>query len=821
MPSAQGHITVRRRAQDGTDGSDAVRYWVIPSATQVKRAQDGTMYPNTVTCEKRKQSGDSAPVVTSEGILYYQIGYNDGSMTTRSAYGSSGIKVTSTMAWIKFMLDVSQVQVASETVSIVADGKGVSSVKEWYLRSTKNTGVKNTDSGWQLNTVPQLTDTYKYLWNYEEIVLTDGTTIKTPASLIGVYGRGIKSVTNYYLATTASSGVTTSTVGWTTGIQSPTPDKRYLWNYEIITYDDDSTTVTAPHIICVYGQKGDPGKDGNNGDDGEDAVRYWLVPSVTSISKSKTGVFQPSGVTCKVMRQIGSGTAGEVTTMFVRYKCTYTNNLAMSWKKLSNGATISVSGYARSVEIELYMNGSVGNEAVGTGVCLDRVSIPVVIDGNDGDDGEQGIQGCIYRRSRFATGFQYRNDSTIKTDGLRYIDLVYLMTNSSIFASKAKWFRCKKTHISNSSNAPQLTSDGTESWLEYWEPLNSLEPTYTPFLMADDAIITLMQSNQLLIENDEGVITAGLSGSNSGKNIRIWAGSSTPDNAPFRVDVNGALVATKANITGTIYATDGTIAGFKISGSMITNAGFDNDAAIIIRNDERNVVAAIGGNILPSSLGGLRAIARFQNNENADYWGDTNYGVIMSAKGASQDNIALAIEGGCVQGLALKTMFVGLDNITQATKPTYVSKTIGREVNSVLAVTEYKYRASATNSNGSPAGYSTETREVRLTLPTMEHYDDGHIIFIKRGNNNGNVIKVYPGTTYRLVANSSYTGFTNTFGRSVILNDNNTYNTPSDPMQIKSEGDAMILVYHRALQVTIGSTTYHGVWVQHKCPREW
>lgn len=633
MPSAQGHITVRRRAKDGTDGSDAVRYWVIPSATQVKRAQDGTMYPNTVTCEKRKQSGDSAPVVTSEGILYYQIGYNDGSMTTRSAYGSSGIKVTSTMAWIKFMLDVSQVQVASETVSIVADGKGVSSVKEWYLRSTKNTGVKNTDSGWQLNTVPQLTDTYKYLWNYEEIVLTDGTTIKTPASLIGVYGRGIKSVTNYYLATTASSGVTTSTEGWTTGIQSPTPDKRYLWNYEIITYDDDSTTVTAPHIICVYGQKGDPGKDGNDGDDGEDAVRYWLVPSVTSISKSKTGVFQPSGVTCKVMRQIGSGTAGEVTTMFVRYKCTYTNNLAMSWKKLSNGATISVSGYARSVEIELYMNGSVGNEAVGTGVCLDRVSIPIVYDGNDGGQGKQGLQGCIYRRSKFATGIQFHNDSELETTGLRYIDLVYLMRDSSVFASRAVWFRCKKTHTSTADNQPKLNDEDRTKWDAYWEELNSLEPTYTPFLMADDAIITLMQSNQILITNDDGVVTAGFSGSNSGKKIRIWAGSQLPDDAPFRVDVLGALFSSNANITGKITATSGKIAGFNISGNSLTNGpDFNNDACIIFRNDTHHTFAGIGGNVLPS-MSGLKAVARFENEDYNNFWGlGRNIAMLLSAK---------------------------------------------------------------------------------------------------------------------------------------------------------------------------------------------
>lgn len=158
----------------------------------------------------------------------------------------------------------------------------------------------------------------------------------------------------------------------------------------------------------------------------------------------------------------------------------------------------------------------------------------------DGTPGLQGLQGCIYRRSKFATGFMFRNDSELETAGLRYIDLVYLMSEqNSVLASKAKWFRCRETHHSSEDNAPQLTSKGTEPWLKYWEPLNDLEPIYTPLLLADDAIITLMQSNQILITNDDGVITAGFSGSNSGKKIRIWAGSQLPDDAPFRVDVFG------------------------------------------------------------------------------------------------------------------------------------------------------------------------------------------------------------------------------------------------------------------------------------------
>lgn len=554
-------------------------------------------------------------------------------------------------------------------------------------------------------------------------------------------------------------------------------------------------------------------KDGN---DGSDAVRYWVVPSVTSISKSNSGTFTPSSVTLSVMRQIGSAAASTITTLFVRYKLTYTNSLTMNWQQLTNGSSIAVSGYARSVEIELYMTGSVtAGVAYGSGACLDRVSIPVVIDGNDGDQGVQGLQGCIYRRSRFATGFQYRNDSALTTTGLRYIDLVYLMTNSSIFASKAKWFRCKKTHTSTSANAPQLTSNGTEAWLKYWEPLNSLEPTYTPFLMADDAIITLMQSNQLLIEDSNGVITAGLSGSNSGKKIRIWAGSATPDNAPFRVDVIGALVATKADITGTINADSGRIAGFNISGNSLTNGPeFNNDACIIFRNDAHKCFAGIGGNVLPSASG-VRGVARFENYDESDWWGlGHNYALLVGARGAS-DNSAIAISGGYISGLALKTETIGFDTVTAATKPTTVNKTLGRDTNSLYVTTQFEWRSSSSGT------YATNTREVKVTLPAMEPYDDGHVLFVKRGLNDGNYVKILPGASYRMVYNSSTNKWVRTYGTSCILYDNNSIGTSGNPMSIKSEGDAMCLIYHRDLAITQGSVTYHGVWVQHKFPREW
>ena len=59
----------------------------------------------------------------------------------------------------------------------------------------------------------------------------------------GKDGVGIKSITEYYLATSASSGVTTGTSGWTTKIQTITEDKRYLWNYEEVVYTDGTSTT--------------------------------------------------------------------------------------------------------------------------------------------------------------------------------------------------------------------------------------------------------------------------------------------------------------------------------------------------------------------------------------------------------------------------------------------------------------------------------------------------------------------------------------------------------------------------------------------------
>jgi len=81
----------------------------------------------------------------------------------------------------------------------------------------------------------------------------------------GVTGNGIKSITNYYLATASGSGVSASTSGWTTTVQAITASKKYLWNYEVVTYTNGSTYQSAPCIIGVYGDNGATGATGPSG----------------------------------------------------------------------------------------------------------------------------------------------------------------------------------------------------------------------------------------------------------------------------------------------------------------------------------------------------------------------------------------------------------------------------------------------------------------------------------------------------------------------------------------------------------------------------
>ena len=105
------------------------------------------------------------------------------------------------------------------------------------------------------------------------------------------------------------------------------------------------------------------------------------------------------------------------------------------------------------------------------------------------------------------------------------------------------------------------------------------------------------------------------------------------------------LVAEHLTVTGSSK-----IAGFSVSGNGLTNTPFNNDAYVIFRNDAHKRFAGIGGNVLPTSSG-LRAVARFENEDTSDWWGlNRNIATLFSAKNGRYNHAFLGSGNGNLDG---------------------------------------------------------------------------------------------------------------------------------------------------------------------------
>ena len=169
------------------------------------------------------------------------------------------------------------------------------------------------------------------------------------------------------------------------------------------------------------------------------------------------------------------------------------------------------------------------------------------------ENGENGLQGCILRKAEWVSRVEWRNDESL-AGGTRYVDVALVRDNGTETGWRA--YKCRVTHISSGGNAPGNST--------YWEEFGlNTAAIFTSLIVAKNAMIEFMQGNELRIRKDDGTVTAGLSGSQSGEKIRMWAGSSTPDDAPFRVTEDGKVHAENAEITGEVNATGGTFKNIK------------------------------------------------------------------------------------------------------------------------------------------------------------------------------------------------------------------------------------------------------------------
>lgn len=345
--------------------------------------------------------------------------------------------------------------------------------------------------------------------------------------------------------------------------------------------------------------------------------------------------------------------------------------------------------------------------------------------GEDGAPGKDGLQGCITRLTEWASGVEYRNDLDLVSNGPRYIDVVTIYANN-----KQLKFQCGQTHTSSNSNKPTAGSASA-----YWQQLNDMVPIYTPLLFAENAVINFLQGMEFVVHNSKtdisvNTIIAGLVGGD----IPLFVGSNTPSNAPFRVAKDGAFVATKADITGTINASSGTIGGFKIDESSLTATDSFGEMLLssnLIRFTNDNTKLYLGGNTWPGSMGGA-------------LYGPIRAEVSRSAAGGTAGNVGVYIN---VTGAALS------DGTTTAARQSgnhalYIPEGF---------ITGFRLRNVRTSSNRTLTDmdsvvFSTATGEITLTLPSSPK--QGQIYFIRKVGS-GNVKLKRGNTQHRICTNSN------------------------------------------------------------------
>lgn len=346
--------------------------------------------------------------------------------------------------------------------------------------------------------------------------------------------------------------------------------------------------------------------------------------------------------------------------------------------------------------------------------------------GEDGAPGKDGLQGCIIRLTEWASGVEYRNDLDLVSNGPRYIDIVTIYANN-----KQLKFQCSQTHTSSNSNKPTAGSASA-----YWQQLNDMVPIYTPLLFAENAVINFLQGMEFVVHNSKtdisvNTIIAGLVGGD----IPLFVGSNTPSKAPFRVAKDGSFVATKADITGTINASSGTIGNFTIDeGALKSIDGFGEMllSSYLIKFTGSKTNLYLGVDTWPASAGGaLYGPIRAEVSRSVASGSMAgNFGVYIDVTGsASSDgtttaarqsgNHALYIPNGFITGFRLRNVRTSSDRTLT-------------DMDSVV--------------------FSTATGEITLTLPSSPK--QGQIYFIRKVGS-GNVKLKRGNTQHRICTNSN------------------------------------------------------------------
>ena len=563
---------------------------------------------------------------------------------------------------------------------------------------------------------------------------SDTITLTILPNVSGVDGDGYEYV--FYLSNSATPPSKPSryngklSSGWVDDPPSPTDDNRYVY----VSYYEGKVGApnvaqglwSSPALWAYKAPKGDPGKQG--------------VGNVTSITISDwTESTWNNAGTYGTAWSFGSDTSSKrngcrVDDLFtvVGTATDTKNSHTITYKSLTDSGVLKGTCLSHTVAYRGEQGGP----------------------GGSGPTGPRGTKGPIQRtHDGFETGSYDYSDGSKDTD--KFIDIV---------VKDGQVYYCS---LSYTSSSPSVT-DG------HWTQGSNFDLVATKLLLAENATIKMANSQQINIEAG-GNIWGSFRYAATDDDYALWLGAPDGASAPFSVKRSGFAKMTDADITGKITATSGQIAGMKISGLGLTNAGFDNDAYIILRNDSYNTFAGIGYHVAAYESG-VNAVAHFSNGETKDS-GEKNYAMVVNAYGAD-DNIAIGISGGYIEGLRVKTGMLTAG---------------GASSNSPVKILKGIHSIMVTG-----AGY--------YQLPAMEKNDDGYVLFVKNEYDGSINIVTSSGINRKGEKKDTF-----------ILFDRGDKTTN---LTVDSRGDAMVFVYHRDV-VQEGYNFRGGCWVQYKCPRDW
>ena len=161
--------------------------------------------------------------------------------------------------------------------------------------------------------------------------------------------------------------------------------------------------------------------------------------------------------------------------------------------------------------------------------------------------GEKGDKGALIRQHKGFESGQYTYYSG--ADNEDYLDVVYF---------GEKWYQCKRTYTPSSTP--------TSLDLTYWKEMNNFQSIATSLLLAKNATINMLGTNQINLYNPSG---GAMFGSfrvvDNDADYAFWLGGSTGATATTSITRGGKLKSTSAEITGKITATSGKIGGLGIT----------------------------------------------------------------------------------------------------------------------------------------------------------------------------------------------------------------------------------------------------------------